>query len=95
MITVTDKALKVIAKSTIAATDCIRIIITSYGWGGPVFGIALDEQKESDKVVTIDNWKFVVESNLQDMYNKFTVDYMDNWFQKGFYVSTSFGGSSC
>lgn len=60
-----------------------------------MFGIALDEQKEGDQSITIADQKFVIESELVEIYKTFTVDYSDSWYGKGFMIRPQMGGSSC
>lgn len=64
----------------------LRIYIASYGWGGPSFGLALDERKDGDIEATVDKFTFVLEEGLEESFNKFTVDYSDNWLRRGFTV---------
>lgn len=72
----------------------LRLYITGYGWGGPSFGIALDELKEGDEEIKIDNFNFIVGDELTDTYGKFTIDYSDNWMRRGFSIIPDRGGSS-
>ena len=69
------------------STKPLRIYIASYGWGGPTFGIALDEQKEEDVTLEIDNFKFVIVEELAEGFSKFKVDYSDDWLKRGFSVT--------
>lgn len=97
-IKVTDDAKKMI-KKTLGDRDLsesfVRIYIQAFGWGGPKFGIALDEQKENDYIVKDDELNYVVEKDLIDRYGGFEVDYSKGWLYKGFEVRTNKGGSSC
>ena len=73
----------------------LRIYITSYGWGGPSFGLALDESKDGDEKIKVDEFNFVIESELSNNYGKFTVDYSDNWLRRGFNVTPDRAGGGC
>lgn len=64
----------------------LRIHVASYGWAGPSFGLALDEQKEGDSVTEVDGYTFVVEEDLLDVFSGFTIDYSDSWLKRGFNV---------
>lgn len=64
----------------------LRIYAAGYGWGGPSFGIALDEQKDGDIVTEIDGITFLVEEVFGESYSKFTVDYSDSFLRKGFVI---------
>lgn len=75
----------------------LRIFIKGMGWGGPTFGIALEEQenKEKDYYEETNGLKIVVEKDLLDQYKSFEIDYSDSWFRKGFSIQTGTGGSGC
>lgn len=73
----------------------LRIYIAGYGWGGPSFGLALDEHKEGDIETKIDRFTFLVEEGLEESFGKFTVDYSDNWIKRGFTVIPDRGSSGC
>lgn len=66
----------------------LRIYIASYGWGGPTFGIALDEQKDGDIETKVEDFSFIVEEGLVEGYEKFRVDYSDSWLKRGFSVTS-------
>lgn len=97
-IKVTEKAKKMI-KETLSDKDLvdpvIRIYVAGFGWGGPNFGIALDEQKKNDYAMKDDGINYVVEDELIDSYGEFLVDYSTNWLYKGFKIQAGHGGSSC
>lgn len=74
----------------------IRVVITSFGWGGPIFGLTLDESKQNkDYLHETNNVKIVVEKDLLRQYNGFKIDYSNNWISKGFRIIPGIGGSSC
>ena len=85
--TATEELKKVI--ETKESKKPLRIYIASYGWGGPTFGIALDEQKEEDLTIEVEDLKFVIDKELSDGFSKFKVDYSDNWLKRGFSVTPS------
>ena len=64
----------------------LRIYIAGYGWGGPSFGIALDEHKDGDLVTQIDDLTFLLEKDFAESFDIFTVDYNDGFLRKGFTV---------
>lgn len=72
----------------------IRLYVSGYGWGGPSYGIALDEQHNEDKTQDIDGITFLVDENLVDQVDAFNVDYTKDWTGKGFRVTTG-NSSSC
>ena len=73
----------------------LRIYIAAFGWGGPSFGLALDEQKEGDAKTEAGDFTFLLEEELVDNFDAFTIDYSDNWLKKGFSVVPDKGGSTC
>lgn len=38
----------------------IRVYFAGIGWGGPSFGLALDEQRSDDETYTVDNIHFIM-----------------------------------
>ena len=73
----------------------LRVYIAGYGWGGPSFGLALDEQKDEDLELEVDGLKFVYEKELDEAFEYFTIDYTDSGFRKGFTVVPNTGEASC
>lgn len=97
-VTVTERAqeqLKKILEKKGAESKSLRIYIAGVGWGGPSFGIALDEQKENDDVTKIGEYSYLVDKDLLSTYGAFTVDYVDDWLRKGFHIVPNKGGASC
>lgn len=75
--------------------QAIRIYMTSQGWGGPSFDIALDEQNDDDMSMDVDGLNFVYGEELAEAFESFTVDYSDSGFRKGFTVISNMGSGSC
>lgn len=73
----------------------LKLYIAAFGWGGPTFGLALEEPKDNDEIIKTDDFNFVMEKDLIEQYGKFTIDYSDNWLKRGFSVIPDRGGSSC
>lgn len=67
----------------------LRIYLAGYGWGGPSFALALDEQKDGDAKMEVDEFTFVIEDELLDTFPAFTVDYSDSFLRKGFSIMPS------
>lgn len=95
MIQISENAFEALSGIEVKPGQCMRILVKGYGWGGPVFGIALEEQREHDKVVEYENLKFVVEEELVEIFGGFFIDYANSWFRKGFLIRPQRGGSSC
>lgn len=97
-IMITDKAKDMINK-TLNEKDIkesnVRLYIKGVGWGGPTFGIALDEQKPVDYNEKIENINYIVEKDLLEKYGGFKIDYTNGWLYKGFKIMPMNGGSSC
>ena len=73
----------------------LRIYIAGYGWGGPTFGLALDELKDEDIEVKVEDFHFVMEDLITENFGSFTVDFSDNWLRRGFSVYPDGVASSC
>lgn len=93
----TDKAHEELKKVMESRKDkkALRIYIAGYGWGGPSFGLALDELKDGDASTEIGDYTFLVEEDLVESFNAFTIDYSDNWLRRGFSVTPDGGAASC
>lgn len=52
-----------------SSKSAVRYDLTGFGWSGPVFEIALDEQKDNDDIVEMDGVKFVVEKEFSELIN--------------------------
>lgn len=97
-INVTEKAqeeLKKILDKKGSESKSVRIYIAGVGWGGPSFGLALDEQKDGDDVTKIGDYTYLVEKDLLSTYGTFNVDYVNDWLRKGFHIVPIRGGSTC
>lgn len=73
----------------------LRLYIAGFGWGGPSFGIALDEQNDDDLKDTAGGLDFLVEKELTERYSEFHVDYVDDWLRKGFSISADGSSGGC
>lgn len=97
-ISVTDKASEMIKKSIkdkeIKDTN-VRIYISGMGWGGPTFGIALDEQKANDFAQIYEDINYIVEKDLIEQFGSFEIDFVKGFLSKGFQVRPKVGGSNC
>jgi len=89
-----DELAKVVANKK-NESKLLRIYIAGYGWGGPTFGLALDELKDEDMEFDVEDFKFVMEDLIVENYGNFTVDFSDNWLRRGFSVYPDGVASSC
>ena len=70
----------------------IRIVFEGFGWGGPKFGLALDEQTENDIKKNIEGVNVVYEDRFKEFINDVTINYTESVYGKGFVVET---GARC
>lgn len=94
------KEFKEILTTNNIESDTVRIIISGIGWGGPSFGLVLDEQKETDNVTLINDTNFIVDKELSKEYGALTIKSSDENGYGGLSIepeiSASSGGcSSC
>jgi len=72
----------------------LRIVFGGYGWGGPRLDLTLDEsKKENDIIEESEGIKIVYDKDLGEFLQNSTIDYSDNWFQRGFIIRG--GNTSC
>jgi len=57
--------------------------------------LALDEPKEEDVEIEVDDFTFVVEDVLAENFNVFTIDYSNSWLRRGFTVIPDGRISTC
>ncbi len=62
----------------------IRVLITEGGWRGPYLAMALDEQKENDRVFTERGVTFLIEKALFDRVKPISIDYTHSTFGPGY-----------
>ncbi len=89
-ITITDSAHKKI--STLLSENknkYLRIFIQGIGWGGPRFGLTLDELNENDKRTEISGIKLIYKDSDIPYLENCNIDYLNDAFQSGFKVSLS------
>ncbi len=89
-----DELKKILEKKN-SEGKSLRLYIAGFGWGGPSFGLALDEQKENDEKVTVENLEFIVDKEVTNQYNDFRIDYANDWLRKGFSISANGSSGSC
>jgi Fe-S cluster assembly iron-binding protein IscA len=73
----------------------IKVIIAGYGWGGPSFGVILEESAENDYVENQDGIIVSVEKEFIELFKSFIIDFRQTAFSKGFVARPAAGGSSC
>ena len=84
-----------------AGKKAIRIVITGFSWGGPTFGIVLDEQKDGDDFFNLSEisselsikLSIVVEKDLSFLFDNGKIIASKNSFGNSFSVLTGNGES--
>lgn len=98
IINISDRAKEKLDEVLSSKTDgkALRIHIAAYGWGGPSFGMALEEPQENDLKISVDGFDFIMEEGFDQIYNHFDIGYSDSFLRKGFTIMPDRGGrSSC
>ena len=54
--------------------NTVRIYVAGMGWGGPSFGLALDEQNENDFIYEETDVKFIMEKDLYNQYGDIVIE---------------------
>lgn len=94
-IKVSEEALKELIEKYPTPDKAFRVMINGFGWGGPVFGLVLDELTDEDYLEEKKGYKFVVNEDILDNFGSFQIDFVSNFFRKGFVVSSEYGSGSC
>ncbi|MBM9604966.1 IscA/HesB family protein [Desulfopila inferna] len=67
----------------------LRVMLMEGGCSGPALGLALDEEKKSDDVTTLDELTFLIEKNLLSECGEVSIDFVDAGSQSGFSITSS------
>lgn len=79
-----------------ANKSSVRLLIKGFGWGGPILGVAMDEQQEDDILESVDGINFVVDNESAFVFEETKVVYTKSVFGDSFKVYTSeASNSSC
>ena len=73
----------------------VRVYVAGSGWGGPTFGLTLDESKEKDSVYEVEGIKILFDSETSRYTKGVEIDYKNSIFGKRFSVSQLYGSSCC
>lgn len=73
----------------------LRVHVSAIGWGGPRFGLALDEKQEEDNIYEVEGFNFIVEKSIEEQYGPFEIDYSGGWIGKGFVITSKKVYGSC
>ncbi len=94
-INISKKALEQLNDNYTDEAKTFRIMINGFGWGGPTFAIAQDEQYDDDYLEENNGTRLIVKKDLLEQFGGFSIEYYSNFFKKGFAVQASHGTSSC
>ena len=87
------KTLKDILNDNQERPKTIRIYFAGIGWGGPSFGIALDEQKADDVEYNVDGLSFIMNKDEYAKYGDISI--VDTGFGFKVIPENMDGGSGC
>ncbi len=93
-IAMTEAAVKKLTEDS-KKNETHRVIITSFGWGGPVFGLVPGELQTNDYLEEYMGIKIVVEQSLIEKFEGYRIDYSNFWLTRGFYIQAMRYGSRC
>ena len=97
IVNLTDRAKEKLNELLKDKTDnkALRIYIAAYGWGGPSFGMALEEPGENDLKISVDGYDFIMEEGFDQIYKHFNIEYSDKILRKGFIITPDRGRRNC
>ena len=72
----------------------VRIFIKGVGWGGPQYGLTLEESKnDDDEIREAEGIEFIMDPKTAELIKNAEIDYRSGLLRKGFVINTN--GSSC
>lgn len=91
IIKISDKAKEKMAKDfkTDSDENYVRIQVKAINWAGPNLGLALDGLKDSDEVIEQDGFRFVVSTEIYDMFKTVEINYASSWLYKDYVLTYS------
>ena len=98
MITLTDNAAKHIGtlqKEQDAAGKPLRVYVEAGGCSGMEYGMAFDEKKDGDEVVSQDGVSVVIDPMSANFLKDSVIDYVDSLQGSGFKIQNPNVHSSC
>jgi iron-sulfur cluster assembly protein len=98
MITLTENAVKhvgTLQKQQNAAGKPLRVYVEAGGCSGMEYGMAFDDRKPDDEVVSQDGVEVVIDPMSLNFLNGSIIDYIDNLQGSGFQIKNPNVHSSC
>ena len=94
MIEITNKAkeeiLKLMEKNP---GTSLRLFMEGFGWGGPRYGLSLDETKEEDEVRVVNGINVALGPEEQGYLTPTKIDFRKSFWGKGLTVEPIHGGA--
>lgn len=86
MFEVSEKASDMIKKflKEQEGSQVVRVMMTEGGWKGAYLVMALDEQKDNDKVFVEKGITFIIENELFDRAKPISIDYVESALGAGY-----------
>ncbi len=75
--------------------NIVRLYVAGFGWSGPSFGLALDEQKDTDLIDDSNEVAFIMDKDLYDEYGNIKVESMGSGFMVAPENQGNLGCASC
>lgn len=74
----------------------LRVFVSGLGWGGPIFGIALDEQRDNDNIYNVNGVNILFDKETSEYTKGFEIDYKKSVFGNRVIINEIEGrGGSC
>lgn len=79
--------------------DAVRVVIKGFGWGGPSFGVVLDEQQSEDDIYIENGIKVIADKEFSFLFDDAKIVHTKGIFGDNFNIVTKTsdetGNSSC
>lgn len=63
-----------------------KIRMKGYTWSGVNVDVVLVEQEKDMKIYLKDEFRFFIDTFLEEKFSQVIIEYTDSWFKKGFVV---------
>jgi Fe-S cluster assembly iron-binding protein IscA len=73
----------------------LRIVFQGFGWGGPRLGLALDEPKEKDLKLHVNDVEVLMEEQVKPFTTGQVLDYLNSSAGSGFVIVPASGKACC
>ncbi len=76
----TTDAIKAVLEAQNDKPQNIRLFMAGAGWSGPSFGLALDEQKDSDLAFAVNDVNFIMDKDAYDEFGDMKIEFMNGGY---------------